>query len=76
MKKILLLLATTTVLFSCERFAEGVARDIDMPPHNPQIAGSLFIDSRDSMLSATVSETRGLFDTTKTGILKMQNSPY
>jgi hypothetical protein len=41
-----------------------------MPPHNPQIAGSLFIDSRDSMLSATVSETRGLFDTTKTGILK------
>jgi hypothetical protein len=70
MKKILLLLATTTALFSCERFAEGVARDIDMPPHNPQIAGSLFIDSRDSMLSATVSETRGLFDTTKTGILK------
>ena len=70
MKKILLLPATTTALFSCERFAEGVARDIDMPPHNPQIAGSLFIDSRDSMLSATVSETRGLFDTTKTGILK------
>jgi hypothetical protein len=69
-KKILLLLAATTALFSCERFAEGVARDIDMPPHNPQIAGSLFIDSRDSMLSATVSETRGLFDTTKTGILK------
>ena len=70
MKKILLLLATTTTLFSCERFAESVARDIDMPPHNPQIAGSLFIDSRDSMLSATVSGTRGLFDTTKTGILK------
>lgn len=70
MKKILLLLATATALFSCERFADGVARDIDMPPHNPQIAGSLFIDSRDSMLSATVSETRGLFDTTKTGILK------
>jgi len=70
MKKILLLLAAASALFSCERFAEGVARDIDMPPHNPQIAGSLFIDSRDSMLSATVSETRGLFDTTKTGILK------
>jgi len=66
----LLLLAAASALFSCERFAEGVARDIDMPPHNPQIAGSLFIDSRDSMLSATVSETRGLFDTTKTGILK------
>jgi len=70
MKKILLLLVAASALFSCERFAEGVARDIDMPPHNPQIAGSLFIDSRDSMLSATVSETRGLFDTTKTGILK------
>ena len=70
MKKILLLLATTTVLFSCERFANGVVRDIEMPPHNPQIAGSLFIDSRDSKLSATVSETRGIYDTTKTGILK------
>lgn len=70
MKKYILLLLSATALFSCERFTEGVVRDIELPPHDPQIAASLFIDASDSSLIATVSKTRGLFDTTTTGILE------
>lgn len=44
-------------------------KDIDIPAHNPQIAASLFIDSKDSSFSATVSETQGIYDTTNTGLL-------
>ena len=63
-------LLVSLVLFSCERWEEGIARDIVLPPHNPQIAASLFIDSMDSTLSATISKTGGLFDTTKTGVIQ------
>ena len=70
MKKIFITLLLSMVLLSCERWEEGIARDIDLPPHNPQIATSLFIDSMDSTLSATISKTGGLFDTTKTGVIK------
>ena len=66
MKKIFITLLLSMVLLSCERWEEGIARDIDLPPHNPQIAASLFIDSMDSTLSATISKTGGLFDTTNT----------
>ena len=70
MKKSFIPLLVAIVLFSCDRWEEGIARDIVLPPHNPQIAASLFIDSMDSTLSATISKTGGLFDTTKTGVIK------
>ncbi len=70
MKKIFIPLLVSIALFSCERWEEGIARDIVLPPHNPQIAASLFIDSMDSTLNATISKTGGLFDTTSTNVIK------
>ena len=36
-------LLVSIVLFSCDRWEEGIARDIVLPPHNPQIAASLLL---------------------------------
>jgi len=68
-KQLLLILPLTAVLFSCSKLSEGVVKEIDLPPHNPQIAASLFVDSKDSGFAAIISETRGLYDTTNTGLL-------
>jgi hypothetical protein len=38
-------------------------RDIDLPPHESQLAASLFLDSRDSAISAIVSSSKGIYDT-------------
>ena len=57
MKKSFIPLLVSIVLFSCDRWEEGIARDIVLPPHNPQIAASLFIDSMDSTLSAQKLES-------------------
>lgn len=54
---------------SCENFTDGVVKEIDLPPHTPQLAGSLFLDSRDTAIRATVSQTRGIFDTTESRVL-------
>lgn len=70
MNKYITLLSGALLLASCTNLTDGVVKEIELPPHTPQIAGSLFIDSRDSSFSATVSESRGLFDTTETGILQ------
>ena len=43
MKKIFITLLLSMVLLSCERWEEGIARDIDLPPHNPQIATSYLL---------------------------------
>jgi hypothetical protein len=40
-----------------------VVRDIDLPPHESQLAASLFLDSRDSNISAIVSSSKGIYDT-------------
>lgn len=70
MTKYITLLSGALFLASCSNLTNGVVKEIELPPHDPQIAASLFIDSRDSSFSATISESRGLFDTTKTGILQ------
>lgn len=68
-KQLLFILPLASLLFSCSNLIDGVVKDIDIPAHNPQIAASLFIDSKDSSFSATVSETQGIYDTTNTGLL-------
>jgi hypothetical protein len=40
-----------------------VVRDIDLPPHESQLAASLFLDSRDSNITAIVSSSKGIYDT-------------
>jgi len=55
---------------SCDNLVNGVVRDIEMPPHESQLAGSLFLDSRDSSLSALVSSSAGVYDTTKSRAVK------
>jgi len=55
-----LLFPVAVFLTSC---VEGVVRDIDLPPHESQLAASLFLDSRDSAISAIVSSSKGIYDT-------------
>jgi predicted small secreted protein len=65
MRSAIVLLLSLTVLTSCDNLVNGVVRDIELPPHESQLAGSLFLDSRDSSLSALVSSSAGVYDTTK-----------
>ena len=60
MRLFLLLFPVAVFLTSC---VEGVVRDIDLPPHESQLAASLFLDSRDSAISAIVSSSKGIYDT-------------
>ena len=62
--RIFLLLFSAALLFSsCDNLVNGVVRDIDLPPHESQLAASLFLDSRDSNISAIVSSSKGIYDT-------------
>jgi hypothetical protein len=60
MRALLLLFPVAVFLTSC---VEGVVRDIDLPPHESQLAASLFLDSRDSNITAIVSSSKGIYDT-------------
>jgi hypothetical protein len=55
---------------SCDNLVNGVVRDIELPPHESQLAGSLFLDSRDSSLSALVSSSAGVYDTARSRAVK------
>jgi hypothetical protein len=63
MRALLLLFSATILLTSCDNLVNGVVRDIDLPPHESQLAASLFLDSRDSNISAIVSSSKGIYDT-------------
>ena len=63
MRALLLLFSATLLLTSCNDLVNGVVRDIDLPPHESQLAASLFLDSRDSNISAIVSSSKGIYDT-------------
>lgn len=63
MRALLLLFSATLLLTSCDDLVNGVVRDIDLPPHESQLAASLFLDSRDSTISAIVSSSTGIYDT-------------
>ena len=63
MRALLLLFSATLLLTSCDNLVNGVVRDIDLPPHESQLAASLFLDSRDSNISAIVSSSKGIYDT-------------
>jgi hypothetical protein len=58
-----LLIPAALLLSSCDNLVNGVVRDIDLPPHESQLAASLFLDSRDSNISAIVSSSKGIYDT-------------
>ena len=60
MRIFLLLFPAAVFLTSC---VDGVVRNIDLPPHESQLAASLFLDSRDSNISAIVSSSKGIYDT-------------
>ena len=64
MKKTIILAFAALALFttSCDRLTQGVVRDIDMPPHTPRLVASLFADSRDSTIRATVGKSQGLYE--------------
>jgi predicted small secreted protein len=70
MRSAIVLLLSLTILTSCDNLVNGVVRDIELPPHESQLAGSLFLDSRDSSLSALVSTSAGVYDTTKSRAVK------
>ena len=63
MRLFLLLFPAAVFLTSCDNLVNGVVRDIDLPPHESQLAASLFLDSRDSNISAIVSSSKGIYDT-------------
>ena len=63
MRIFLLLFPAALLLSSCDNLVNGVVRDIDLPPHESQLAASLFLDSRDSNISAIVSSSKGIYDT-------------
>ena len=63
MRLFLLLFPAAVFLTSCDNLVNGVVRDIDLPPHESQLAASLFLDSRDSAISAIVSSSKGIYDT-------------
>ncbi|MDC0614970.1 DUF4249 domain-containing protein [Schleiferiaceae bacterium] len=63
MRLFLLLFPAALLLSSCDNLVNGVVRDIDLPPHESQLAASLFLDSRDSNISAIVSSSKGIYDT-------------
>jgi hypothetical protein len=63
MRLFLLLFSAALFLSSCDNLVNGVVRDIDLPPHESQLAASLFLDSRDSAISAIVSSSKGIYDT-------------
>ena len=63
MRIFLLLFPAAVFLTSCDNLVNGVVRDIDLPPHESQLAASLFLDSRDSAISAIVSSSKGIYDT-------------
>ncbi len=63
MRIFLLLFPAALLLSSCDNLVNGVVRDIDLPPHESQLAASLFLDSRDSTISAIVSSSKGIYDT-------------
>lgn len=63
MRALLLLFSSTLFLTSCDNLVNGVVRDIDLPPHESQLAASLFLDSRDSNITAIVSSSKGIYDT-------------
>lgn len=63
MRIFLLLFSAALLLSSCDNLVNGVVRDIDLPPHESQLAASLFLDSRDSSISAIVSSSKGIYDT-------------
>jgi len=63
MRLFLLLFPAALFLSSCDNLVNGVVRDIDLPPHESQLAASLFLDSRDSNISAIVSSSKGIYDT-------------
>ncbi|MDA9946183.1 DUF4249 domain-containing protein [Schleiferiaceae bacterium] len=63
MRIFLLLFPAALLLSSCDNLVKGVVRDIDLPPHESQLAASLFLDSRDSNISAIVSSSKGIYDT-------------
>ena len=63
MRIFLLLFSAVLFLSSCDNLVNGVVRDIDLPPHESQLDASLFLDSRDSNISAIVSSSKGIYDT-------------
>ena len=63
MRLFLLLFPAALFLSSCDNLVNGVVRDIDLPPHESQLAASLFLDSRYSNISAIVSSSKGIYDT-------------
>jgi hypothetical protein len=56
-------------LQSCENFINGVVKTIDLPAHESQLAGTLFLDSRDSSITALISASKGVFDSTKSQVI-------
>ena len=62
MRLFLLIFPAAVFLTSCDNLVNGVVRDIDLPPHESQLAASLFLDSRDSAISAIVSSSKGIYD--------------
>jgi hypothetical protein len=70
MRIFLLLFTAAVFLTSCDNLVNGVVRDIDLPPHESQLAASLFLDSRDSAISAIVSSSKGIYDTGQSKSIK------
>ena len=70
MRLFLLIFPAAVFLTSCDNLVNGVVRDIDLPPHESQLAASLFLDSRDSAISAIVSSSKGIYDTGQSKSIK------
>ena len=70
MRLFLLIFPAAVFLTSCDNLVNGVVRDIDLPPNESQLAASLFLDSRDSAISAIVSSSKGIYDTGQSKSIK------
>lgn len=68
---ILLLLALSTLaLTSCENWINGVVRDIELPPHEAELAPFLVLDAADTSISVVLSKTTGVLDSVNPTLIR------
>lgn len=67
---ILLLALSTLALTSCDNWINGVARDIELPPHEPELAPFVLIDAADTAIAVTLSKTTGVLDSVNPTLIR------
>lgn len=57
-------------LTSCDNWINGVVRDIELPPHEAELAPFTLIDANDTLLSVLLSKTTGVLDSVNPTLIR------